>query len=166
MIKMNSRKRMLILLIALAVIASTCTAGCMTSPKNETNATTKAANKTGSANATKRTTTGPTMRAPATPTPGLAPKSTATPMPKSTTAAVAIQSFAFAPSIITVARGTTVIWTNQQAGVQHTVISDTNAFGSGTLNTGVSFRFQFNTPGTFSYHCSIHPSMRGTVTVT
>jgi len=155
---MNSRRRMLILLIVLTIIASTCTAGCMTSPKNETNATTKAANKTLSANATKTTTTGPTMRAPATPTPVLAPKST--------TAAVAIQSYAFAPSTITVARGTTVIWTNQQAGIPHTVISDTNAFGSGTLNTGVSFRFQFNTPGTFRYHCSIHPSMHGTVTVT
>ncbi|MGB8310259.1 MAG: cupredoxin domain-containing protein [Halobacteriota archaeon] len=154
---MNSRKRMLILLITFTIIASTCAAGCMTSHKNETNATTKAANKTVSANATKRTTTGP-MRAPATPTPMSAQKST--------TAAVAIQNFAFNPSAITVVRGTTVIWTNQQPGVPHTVISDTKAFSSGTLNTGVSFRFQFNTPGTFSYHCSIHLSMHGTVTVT
>lgn len=150
---MNSHKRWIVLLIALTIVAAVSITGCMKSTTNETNTTTSMANKTVTASTTRMPLVQPTIKA-ATPTPTLA------------TTMVTIQNFAFIPSTVTVARGTTVVWTNQQAGVPHTVTSDTSTFASGTLNTGASFRFQFTTPGTYHYHCSIHPSMLGTVVVT
>lgn len=84
----------------------------------------------------------------------------------SATAAVSIQSFSFNPGGSTVAVGDTVTWTNNQAGVSHTVSADAGAFDSGTVASGATFSFTFTTPGTFAYHCNIHPNMHGTVTVT
>jgi plastocyanin len=60
--------------------------------------------------------------------------------------------------------GTTVTWTNDD-GVNHTVTSDQGAFDSGPLATGQTFSQTFNQAGTFTYHCTIHPSMQGTVVV-
>jgi plastocyanin len=106
---------------------------------------------------TDQTQTVPTQTTP-TPTPTTAPT---TPQPVS----VSIRNFAFAPQQISVKAGTKVTWTNNDS-TAHTVTSDSGAFSSGTLNPGSSFSFVFNTPGTFSYHCSIHPSMTATVVVT
>ena len=78
---------------------------------------------------------------------------------------VTIKSFSFNPSTLTVSAGTTVTWTNEDS-VPHTVISDTgNEIASGTLSTGQSYTHTFNTAGTFSYHCSIHPSMKAQIVV-
>jgi plastocyanin len=80
-------------------------------------------------------------------------------------ASVKIMSFAFTPSSLSVHAGTRVTFTNQDAAT-HTVTSDGGLFGSGNLATGQSFSFTFMSRGSFAYHCSIHPSMKGTVTVT
>src|SRR5919198_6567062 len=61
---------------------------------------------------------------------------------------VAIQNFAFSPQTLTVAPGTTVIWTNKDS-VAHTVTSDTGAWsGSGNLGTGQTFSHTFAKAGT------------------
>jgi plastocyanin len=65
---------------------------------------------------------------------------------------------------LTVSKGTTVTWTNTD-GAAHTVTEDGGAFGSRTLARGGTFSHQFTTTGTFAYHCAIHPSMIGVVTV-
>ena len=80
------------------------------------------------------------------------------------TADVTIQNFAFSPATLTVAVGTTVTWHNNDSPT-HTVVSDSGVFSSGDLPTGSTFSFTFSATGTFSYHCGIHPSMKGTVTV-
>ncbi len=80
-------------------------------------------------------------------------------------AAVGIVDFAFEPAALEVAAGTTVTWTNQGAA-PHTVTATDGAFDSGRLEPGASFSQSFDTPGTFSYFCAIHPSMTGTITVT
>jgi hypothetical protein len=49
-------------------------------------------------------------------------------------------------------------------GEAHTFTADSGAFDSGVLSGGQSFTFTFGT-GTFTYHCNIHPSMRGTIAV-
>jgi plastocyanin len=95
---------------------------------------------------------------------------TSTPSTSSTTStsnAVTIQNFAFSPASITVKKGTTVTWTNQDS-TAHTVTETDGQTGpaSGDLGTGKSYSFTFNTAGTFKYHCSIHTNMTGTVTVT
>jgi plastocyanin/predicted lipoprotein with Yx(FWY)xxD motif len=120
------------------------------------------------ASPTARSTTTPTVRPTATPTPR--PRATATASPTATsgtgaTASVTIAGFAFVPASVTVAVGTTVTWTNTDP-VGHTVTANGGSFGSGTIPTGASFSYKFGTAGTYAFHCSIHPSMTGTITVT
>lgn len=83
------------------------------------------------------------------------------------TATANIQNFAFSPDTVTVTQGDAVIWTSKDpAPALHTVASDTGAWtASGNLGQGQTFAQVFNTPGTFTYHCSIHPFMTGTVKV-
>lgn len=78
--------------------------------------------------------------------------------------AVTIHNFAFGPQIVTVKPGVTVHWTNRDSEA-HTVTSDAGAFNSSVLQPGASFSFTFTKPGTYSYHCSIHPFMTGKVVV-
>jgi plastocyanin len=76
-----------------------------------------------------------------------------------------IQNLLFQPSTLTVTTGTTVTWYNQD-NVQHTVTSDNaGLFDSGAIKPGKAFSFTFNTPGSYNYHCNIHPSMHGVVVV-
>jgi plastocyanin len=77
---------------------------------------------------------------------------------------VVISGFSFEPSTMTIQRGTTVVWRND-AAISHSVVSDTNAFSSQVLSTGASYSHVFDQPGTYSYHCGIHPFMTGSITV-
>lgn len=77
---------------------------------------------------------------------------------------VSIIDFAFVPQMDTVAQGDTVRWTNN-GSASHTTTSDGAVWNSGTLSPGQSFSFQFNSTGTFPYHCAIHTSMHGTIVV-
>jgi uncharacterized repeat protein (TIGR01451 family) len=79
-------------------------------------------------------------------------------------ASVSIIDFAFQPSSITIGAGTTVVWTNTGSAT-HTVTSDSGIFDSGDISPGGTFQFTFENAGTYSYHCSIHTFMTGTVTV-
>jgi len=79
---------------------------------------------------------------------------------------VVIDNFAFGPKTLTVARGSTVTWTNKDDD-PHTVVSDADPklFKSGALDTDDHFAFTFNEAGTFKYFCTLHPRMQGTVVV-
>ncbi|HLD60423.1 MAG TPA: cupredoxin family copper-binding protein [Candidatus Bilamarchaeaceae archaeon] len=81
------------------------------------------------------------------------------------TVTVNIKGFAFSPSEITVSKGTTVTWI-QDDDAPHTVTADDNTFDSGSLSKGKTFSYTFDTPGTFNYHCSFHGNMRAKVVVT
>ena len=72
----------------------------------------------------------------------------------------------FSPSTITVVIGlnNTVDWINDDS-VPHTVTANDGSFSSGNLNPGDSYSFTFTSPGTYTYHCSYHPWMKGTVIV-
>jgi plastocyanin len=78
--------------------------------------------------------------------------------------AATIKGFSFQPDVLKVKVGAKVTWTNDDT-VAHTVTADTNSFASGNLQPGRSFSFTFTRPGTYAYHCSIHPSMHGSVVV-
>ena len=73
-----------------------------------------------------------------------------------------IQNFAFSPATLTVKKGTTVTWTNNDSA-QHQIKSTT--FNSSQLSKGQTFSFTFNDAGTFDYSCAIHPSMLGKIIV-
>jgi plastocyanin len=94
-----------------------------------------------------------------------APASTAATTTAATaTNAATIRGFSFQPDVLKVKVGAKVTWTNDDT-VAHTVTADTNSFASGNLQPGGSFSFTFTRPGTYAYHCSIHPSMHGSVVV-
>jgi len=75
---------------------------------------------------------------------------------------VSISNFAFNPASVTVSTGDTVRWTNRDSAT-HTVKG--SSFESGSLAQGDTYEFKFTKAGTYDYTCSIHPSMKGTVTV-
>ncbi|MFZ5855025.1 MAG: cupredoxin domain-containing protein [Chloroflexota bacterium] len=82
-------------------------------------------------------------------------------------AGVTIANFAYTPAQVTIAAGQSVLWTMGGDPEQHTVTPDvTGAFtGSGILDSGQTFQVTFETPGTYPYHCQLHPFMKGTVVV-
>jgi len=77
---------------------------------------------------------------------------------------ITISNFQFSPATIEIVAGETAQWVNND-NVPHTIIADDNSFQSPTLQAGESFNFTFTQAGTFNYHCSIHPTMKGTITV-
>jgi len=84
---------------------------------------------------------------------------------------VFIRNGEYSPSSIEVILGTAVTWTNQDK-VPHGVvfspvlISSQDIWQSGPLYRAESFTYTFTSRGTFSYRCSEHPEMLGTVIVT
>lgn len=77
---------------------------------------------------------------------------------------VTIQNMAFNPPTVYIQAGTTITWINKDS-TSHHVVSDTGVFDSGNLNKGQSYNYTFYQAGNYSYHCSIHPSMTGTILV-
>ena len=80
---------------------------------------------------------------------------------------VVIRDFAFEPAIARIRPGTKVTWVNcGSAGEEsHTSTADQGAWDSPLLAPGATFTQTFAAAGSFSYHCTPHPQMRGTVTV-
>ena len=77
---------------------------------------------------------------------------------------VSIAQMRFDAPTVTIKVGGTVTWTNTD-GVPHTVTSNDGSFGSEQLTQGGTFSQTFTEPGTYSYYCQLHPTMRGTVVV-
>ena len=75
-----------------------------------------------------------------------------------------IKGFAFSPKSLTVKVGTTVTATNLDSAAHTWTAGST--FDSGNLAQGKSFSYTFKTAGNFSYVCTYHPRMVGTVVVT
>lgn len=93
------------------------------------------------------------------------PTTTTTPTPTASATLVTIQGFAFRPSTLAVHVGDTVTWQNGDS-TAHTATSDTNVWDTGTIGSGEAKTFTFTRAGSFPYHCSFHPGMMGTITVT
>ena len=85
---------------------------------------------------------------------------------------------AFSPNPITISlasmTGGVVKWTNNDqtsgvyggTGTTHNITADDAGYTSGNLAPGATFQRTFTVAGSYAYHCSIHPTMKGTVTVT
>jgi plastocyanin len=84
--------------------------------------------------------------------------------PATAGAEVKIDNFSFTPATLTVAVGTQVTWTNRD-DIPHTVVTDDKTIKSKVLDTDEKFSNTFDKPGTYSYFCSIHPKMKGTIVV-
>jgi plastocyanin len=79
-------------------------------------------------------------------------------------ARVRVIDFGFRPRNLMIARGTVVRWVNR-GNRTHTTTSNTGLWNH-RLTPGETFGRRFRRMGTFAYHCSIHPQMTGTITVT
>ena len=81
---------------------------------------------------------------------------------------ITYKGFSVVQKSITVKKGTTVTWTNQD-NAKHDVTPDTatDEFKASELfGKGETHSVTFNTAGTYSYYCSPHPYMKGTIVVT
>lgn len=87
-----------------------------------------------------------------------------------TTHNVAVSSFSFTPSSLTIQVGDEVTWTNISGshnvnGTQATFSSNPASFGN-SVGAGWTYSFTFNIAGTYQYRCDPHSSqMQGTITV-
>jgi len=86
-------------------------------------------------------------------------QNTAPPADKNT---VTIQNFSFQPAELTIKKGETVTWINQDT-VGHTITGD--SLDSKLLENGQSFSHTFNEAGTYTYNCAPHPYMKGKIIV-
>ena len=78
---------------------------------------------------------------------------------------VTMKDIKFNPSKVTIKKGQTVVWTNEDS-VGHDVTSDTFKSGSpGGIENGQTFQHKFPKKGTFKYQCSVHPGMTAEVVV-
>jgi plastocyanin len=68
-----------------------------------------------------------------------------------------IKDFAFAPQPIQAKVGDVIAWANQDS-TAHSATLDNGACDTMPINPGSSGMLVFNTPGTFTYHCSVHPT--------
>jgi plastocyanin len=75
-----------------------------------------------------------------------------------------MEDFVFRPERLEVAAGTTVVWINQ-GQVAHSVTADDGSFDSGTIEPGARRSLTFSRAGTFPFHCTPHPFMRGVIVV-
>ncbi len=88
----------------------------------------------------------------------------ATSAPASNTVVVHITNFAYSPATVTIAKGETVEWINNDEA-KHTATAIGGAFKSPDLGKGQSFKHTFTADGTFAYYCTFHRGMKGTVVV-
>lgn len=80
---------------------------------------------------------------------------------------VTYKNFDVVQKIIKVKKGTTVTWTNEDSA-KHDVTPDTETAdfkASELFGKGETYSVTFNTVGTYTYHCSPHPYMKGTIEV-
>src|SRR3954471_2097110 len=78
------------------------------------------------------------------------------------TVTVSIKNSRFTPARVSVKKGDTVVWTNNDDR-DHTVVADDGSFSSGTIKPDKSYQYTFRKAGTFGYACKLHPRMKGSV---
>ncbi len=79
-------------------------------------------------------------------------------------AEVDMAAMKFAGETVTIAAGQAVRWTNRDP-VEHSVTFDGTEQGSPIIPRNGAYVHRFERPGTYSYHCTPHPFMKGVVVV-
>jgi len=77
---------------------------------------------------------------------------------------VTIENLRYEPSSLTVERNSRVVWTNEDL-FPHTVTDTHQAFDSKEIASHGSWSYIARTPGTYSYGCTLHPTMKATLIV-
>ncbi|QIQ01310.1 cupredoxin domain-containing protein [Streptomyces liangshanensis] len=139
------------LALAVALLCLTAVAGCSDSDNNSSSSDSSSAPATSA----------PASTAPA----SSSPPASASPSGNAKTK-ITINNFKFMPDTITVAPGTKITVTNNDT-TTHTLTAITDkAWNTGDIAPGKSATFTAPTkPGAYKYMCTIHPFMKGTLTV-
>lgn len=87
------------------------------------------------------------------------------PEPSDGSGSLTISDFKFTPAALTVRPGERVTVANHDS-TAHTATADTGeSFDTGNIDPGSSATVTLSKAGSYSYHCSIHPFMHGTLVV-
>jgi len=81
------------------------------------------------------------------------------------TVAAGIKDLAFNPTTINGKVGDVITWTNSDT-TQHNPTLDDGSCQTDPIDGGAMGSLAFSKAGTFPFHCAIHPSMKGTITIT
>ena len=90
--------------------------------------------------------------------------------PQSGEVVVRMQNTKFTPQDLRITKGTKVTWVNDDSAQHNVVASEEDVPGglptqNALFGKGGSYSFTFDTVGIFTYHCTPHPFMTGTITV-
>jgi plastocyanin len=83
---------------------------------------------------------------------------------------VSMKDITFTPRDVKVPKGGTITWTNEDS-LEHDVTKtsgpgeDFKSGKPGGLAPGDTYSKRFNTAGNIRYQCTVHPGMKGTITV-
>ncbi|HEY6451642.1 MAG TPA: cupredoxin family copper-binding protein [Steroidobacteraceae bacterium] len=77
---------------------------------------------------------------------------------------VTIEGLRFSPATLSVRRGATVVWINKDL-VPHSVTADGRQFDSQSIAPQSSWTYRALKAGSFDYHCTYHPAMKGRLIV-
>lgn len=78
---------------------------------------------------------------------------------------ISIANFAFAPARLEISAGTTVTWVNNDPTLHEVAFIETSVDDAGAIDSGGSFSYTFEEPGTYTFYCGPHPGMTGTIVV-
>jgi plastocyanin len=78
---------------------------------------------------------------------------------------ITAKNFAFEPSTVNEKAGVPFTFKNADVTVHSLTADDKKSFDTGNVNAGDSAVLDISTPGTYKYHCTIHPTMTGTIKV-
>ena len=82
----------------------------------------------------------------------------------SATHTITIADMKFSPEALTVKRGDTIVWVNKDF-FPHNARAADRTFQSPDLETNKTWRYVAAKSGRFSYVCTLHPTMKGTLVV-
>jgi len=82
-----------------------------------------------------------------------------------TPSAITISNFKFSPGTLRVQDGARIKVANDDSAPHTVTADDGHSFDSGTVDSSASGTFTAPAPGTYSYHCTIHPFMKGKLVV-
>lgn len=83
---------------------------------------------------------------------------------RSRTHVVEMRNFEFSPRRVELSVGDTVVWVNRDAA-PHAVADSIGRWSSGEVAAGAEWRHVAAAPGSHSYVCAYHPSMRGVLII-
>lgn len=87
----------------------------------------------------------------------------ASPPPENAANVEIVDFMRFDPEVLEVEAGTTVVWTNYDGSNHKVTLADGTK--SGRMHMESTWSHTFDAPGTYEYHCSMHPRMKGTIEV-